>query len=71
MTHEALHNEIHEARWLREYISTLEAALGATNGEATEAKATAALSQVDLAGELNFIFFKIRSRWPTSWSGRF
>ena len=71
MTHEALHIESQEARRLREYISAMEAMLGAANGEAAEAKDAAALAQVELAGDLNFIFFKIHSRWPTSWCGRF
>lgn len=39
----------------------MEAALDATNGEATEAKAAAAAAQAELAGELNFVFFGIHS----------
>ena len=55
MTREALRNLTQEERRLREYISVARAVLDTTNGEADEAKATAAATQAELAGQLGFI----------------
>ena len=55
VTHEALHDVTQEERWLREYISVARAVLATANGEADEAKATAAATQAELAGQLGFI----------------
>ena len=55
MTHEALRDVTQEERWLREYISVARAVLATANGEADEAKATAAATQAELAGESGFI----------------
>lgn len=45
MTCEALHDVTQEGRRLREYISDAKAALDAMDGEATEAKAAAVVTQ--------------------------
>jgi hypothetical protein len=41
VTHEALRDESLEARWLRECIWAAKTTLGATSGEAAEARAAA------------------------------
>jgi hypothetical protein len=61
VTREALHDVSREERQLREYISIVEAALDAMNGEAAEAKATVAATRAELVGELDSISFEIRS----------
>ena len=61
MTCESLHDVTREERQLREYISVMEVALDGTKGEATEAKAIAVATLAELAGELDFVSFEIRS----------
>ena len=57
MTRVALYNVTREGRRLREYILVAKAAFDATDGEAIEAKAVAAVTQVELTGDLGFAFF--------------
>ena len=63
MMHEALHDVTQEERRLREYISITRVALNATNEEASEAKATAVVTQAELTGKLDSTFFEIYPIW--------
>lgn len=62
-TREALRNIAQEGRRLKEYVTAARAALDATNKEAGEAKAAAAVAWVKLASKFDFAFLGLVLIW--------
>jgi hypothetical protein len=60
VTRQALRDECREAEQLRECISVMETALDAAGREAAVAKAATAAAQVELTGNLDIIFSRVR-----------
>lgn len=59
VTRKALCDVTQEERRLREYVSVARVAFDATNGEAGEAQAAAAVTQVELFGKSGSILLRI------------
>jgi hypothetical protein len=51
---QSLRDGCREVEWLKECLMVAETTLGATNGEAADARATNAVTYTELIGELNF-----------------